>query len=81
MKRLVKGIVVGIGIIAVGMALVRGGMKIGYQLVEDIKQDAIEEYKIEMKEEREHSKQYTAEILTPIKPVNQYILAQEGIAC
>ena len=80
MKRLVKGIVVGIGIIAVGVLLVRGGMKIGYQLVEDIKQDAIEEYKIEMKEKERVSKQYQVEILDPVKPVNQYVLAQEGIA-
>lgn len=80
MKRLVKGIIVGVGVVVVSVGLVRAGMRIGYQLVEDIKQDAIEEYKIEVEEKREHSKQYTAEILTPVKPVNQYILAQEGVA-
>ncbi len=81
MKRLVKGLVVSVGVVVVSIALVRAGMKIGYQLVEDIKQDAIEEYKAEEKEREVHSKQYTAEILTPVKPVNQYVLAQEGIAC
>ena len=80
MKRLFKGLIVTVGIIIVGGLLIRAGMKIGYQLVEDIKQDAIEEYKAEERERETHSKQYIAEILTPVKPVNQYILAQEGIA-
>ena len=81
MKRLFKGLVIGSIVVLGSLLLVREGMKIGYQLVEDIKQEAIAEYKIEEKERKEHSKQYTAEILTPVKPVNQYILAQEGIAC
>ena len=80
MKRLFKGLIVTVGIIIVGGLLIRAGMKIGYQLVEDIKQDAIEEYKAEEKEKNEMSKQYIAEILTPVKPVSSYILAQEGIA-
>lgn len=78
MKRLFKGLVVGTIVIFSSLLLVREGLKIGYQLVEDIKTEAIEEYKIE---QREQDKQYMAEILTPIEPVNQYILAQEGIAC
>ena len=81
MKRLFKRIAIGSIVIIGSLLLVREGMKIGYQLVEDIKTEAVEEYKAEQKEKEQHSKQYEVELLTPLKPVNQYILAQEGIAC
>lgn len=81
MKRLFKGLVIGSMVILGSLLLVREGMKIGYQLVEDIKTEAVEEYKAEQKEKEQHGKQYEVELLTPLKPVNQYILAQEGIAC
>ena len=80
MKRLFKGLVIGSIIIIGSLLLVREGMKIGYQLVEDIKTEAVEEYKAEEKERKEHSKQYTAEILTPVKPVSETIMAMEGFA-
>ena len=80
MKRLFKGLVIGSIVIIGSLLLVREGMKIGYQLIEDIKQEAVAEYKIEEKERKEHSKQYTVEILTPVKPVSETIMAMEGFA-
>ena len=77
MKKLFKGIMIGSIIVIGSVILVRQGMKVGLELVEDIKQDAIEEYKME----KENDKQYMAEILTPLKPVSSYILAIEGYAC
>ena len=77
MKKLLKGIIIGSIIVIGSVILVRQGMKVGLELVEDIKQDAIEEYKME----KENDKQYMAEILTPLKPVSSYILAIEGYAC
>ena len=81
MKRLFKGIMIGSIIVIGSVILVRQGMKLGYQLVEDIKEEAIEEYIAEEKEREKVSKQYEVELLTPVKPVNQYYLAMEGYAC
>ena len=50
MKRLFKRIAIGSIVIISSLLLVREGMKIGYQLVEDIKTEAVEEYKAEEKE-------------------------------
>ena len=77
MKKIFKGIMIGSIIVIGSVILVRQGMKIGLELVEDIKEDAIEEYKMEQK----HDKQYMAEILTPLKPVSETIMAMEGYAC
>ena len=45
MKKLFKGIMIGSIIVIGSVILVRQGMKIGYQVYEDLKQDIIEEYK------------------------------------
>ena len=81
MKKLLKGIMIGSIIVIGSVVLVRQGMKLGCQLYEDMKQDIIEEYKIEESRRKENNKQHMAEILTPLKPVSETIMAMEGYAC
>ena len=81
MKKIFKGIMIGSIIVIGSVILVRQGMKIGYQAYEDLKQDIIEEYKIEEQRRKDNSKQHMAEILTPLKPVSETIMAMEGYAC
>jgi hypothetical protein len=81
MKRLFKGIMIGSIIVIGSVILVRQGMKIGLEIVEDIKEEAIAEYKIEERERKAYDKQYKVELLDPVRPISQTILAMEGYAC
>ena len=80
MKKLLKGIMIGSIIVIGSIVLVKQGMKVGCQLYEDMKQDIIEEYIAEESERENRSKQHMAEILTPLKPVSETIMAMEGFA-
>jgi uncharacterized protein YeeX (DUF496 family) len=81
MKRLFKGIMIGSIIVIGSVILVRQGMKMGLEIVEEIKEEAIAEYKIEERERKAHDKQYKVELLDPVRPISQTILAMEGYAC
>ena len=80
MKKLVKGMFIGAVVIVGSVMLVRSGMKLGYQLYEDMKKEIIEEYVAEEKERKNKDKQYMAELLDPVEPVCETILALEGFA-
>ena len=80
MKKLVKGMFIGAVVIVGSVMLVRSGMRVGYQVYEDLKKDIIEEYVAEEKERKNKDKQYMAELLDPVEPVCSYILAIEGFA-
>ena len=80
MKKLVKGMFIGAVVIVGSVMLVRQGMKLGCQLYEDLRQDIIEEYKAEEKERKNKDKQYMAELLDPVEPICETILALEGFA-
>ena len=74
MKKLVKRIIIVVGVSIVGSLLVRTGASIGFRIVEQIKEDAIIEYK----ESQEKDAQYKYEILEPLEPTCEWIHAQEG---
>ena len=80
MKKLVKGIFIGAVVIVGSVMLVRSGMRVGYQVYEDLKEEIIEEYKAEEKARKNKDKQYMAELLDPVEPVCETILALEGFA-
>lgn len=73
--KVIKGIIVIIGISVIGSLLVKGGMKVGCQLVEEIKQNAIIEYK----ELEAKNVKYKYNTLGPSQPKCDWIEAQEGI--
>ena len=74
MKKLVKGMIIVVGVSIVGALLVKAGVNAGFRIVEQIKEDAIIEYK----ESQEKDSQYKYEILEPLEPTCTWIHAQEG---
>jgi hypothetical protein len=74
MKKLVKGMIIVVGVSIVGALLVKTGINVGFRVVEQIKEDAIIEYK----ESQEKDAQYKYEILKPLEPTCEWIHAQEG---